>query len=462
MRSSSSGVLDGRRQSELGGRREAKGTRDSTSASAASVLEGGGGSTRGGGRDSVKGRDEGDTRSAGSALESKQAGGLPFLDAKPKFLSKEKDEKSIKYVEKPKLSKKEASKRTEPEDEDEESSEKLKNPEANKRSSSQSREKDPYLNLFTLQRSKNPENSGKKPTKSKHRSPSPTETSSISSVQSVSSTSEESTPPKQKQSLPKPKPIAKPPPKPKKDSESDAESSSIQSLSPSSESQASLTVSSDDDDRGRSRRSAKATKKGQIFRRDRPKSIGERHEDLEKALEEERRLRKKAEEERDRFHAMLKDMEGKTGEVGSETRRLQAEVKEAEAKFAEERVRILEKHSDEKAALEQAHDAALSELKVESKIESDRLLAEQKDSIFESKKVEIDKLKIEHEHIVSGLKAKHLEEMAKVISNAEATRQLESLATRMDQSTIFVDSIQKKISGEYLQNLKVSLFFYYK
>jgi hypothetical protein len=44
--------------------------------------------------------------------------------------------------------------------------------------------------------------------------------------------------------------------------------------------------------------------------------------------------------------------------------------------------------------------------------------------------------------------------MSKVISNSEATRQLELLTQKMEESSKFVDSMQQKLEGDHSYSIK--------
>lgn len=69
--------------------------------------------------------------------------------------------------------------------------------------------------------------------------------------------------------------------------------------------------------------------------------------------------------------------------------------------------------------------------------------------------LEAQKATVEREEEIAALKQAHLDEMAKIISNAEGARQLEMLAGKIENSSRFVDSMQQKLESEHAYSIKV-------
>ncbi|KAJ3113803.1 hypothetical protein HDU96_002894 [Phlyctochytrium bullatum] len=411
--------------------------------------------------------------------------GLPFLNPTPKFMEKEKKEKDAKSIQFADEKDDAASTKTPktkantPEPSAKKESNSDPKSESGESSNSESESEK------ASRKSKKAKDAKKRSSKKEEPKKSKLEKSTVASGGRKSTASKASDPKRSATKTPTPptKKTAKPAPKtseedvdeatepseaPKKggkdldadESQLDAtQSSSIQSLSPlSSDSPLSLSASDGGADDLSSvgakpskpapaaapRRESVVTKGGATKG---SRELEERIRELEQSLEDEKRKRREAEEEREVWKRKAEDAE-------AESRKARAELKETEAKHAEERVRMAEKHAEEKQAIEKAKEEEIQAVKESMREEAEKRLEEQKNSVAEAQKVELDKLRVTHEHALTEMKAKHLDEIAKLVTNAEATRQLESLATKMDESSKFVDSIQQKIHGEYISSLK--------
>ncbi|KAJ3196088.1 hypothetical protein HK101_010109 [Irineochytrium annulatum] len=149
------------------------------------------------------------------------------------------------------------------------------------------------------------------------------------------------------------------------------------------------------------------------------------------------------------------DEEGKRKVAEEDSKRTVAEKMEAEAKAAEERARMIELHTDDRIKAEERLASETARLRESLEEEKIKVLRELRDSMREANRIDLDKLSVEHDRVLAELTAAHLEEMAKVISNAEATRHLETLADRMDVSSKIVDTMQQRIENDYMQSLRL-------
>ncbi|KAJ3082636.1 hypothetical protein HK102_001545, partial [Quaeritorhiza haematococci] len=137
---------------------------------------------------------------------------------------------------------------------------------------------------------------------------------------------------------------------------------------------------------------------------------------------------------------------GATGAVDAEMELL--------AKSFEDKTALQEKWLSEKTLLEEHYESEMKAMKECHANEVQMLKKEMKDEMDAKIAIECGKLKVEQDQEVAALKQHNLDEMAKIISTAEAARTLEMLAGRVETSSRVVDVLQKKLESEHSYSVK--------
>ncbi|KAJ3022641.1 UNVERIFIED_CONTAM: hypothetical protein HDU68_009015 [Siphonaria sp. JEL0065] len=78
----------------------------------------------------------------------------------------------------------------------------------------------------------------------------------------------------------------------------------------------------------------------------------------------------------------------------------------------------------------------------------------EKQMMAETVKMELMKAKAEHEKTIAQLKSNHFDEMAKLISTADAAQQLETLTNKMQESSQRVDEMHHKLERDHSYSVK--------
>ncbi|KAJ3328063.1 hypothetical protein HDU76_010641 [Blyttiomyces sp. JEL0837] len=137
-----------------------------------------------------------------------------------------------------------------------------------------------------------------------------------------------------------------------------------------------------------------------------------------------------------------------------ESKKIELNLRSNEAKLSEERISLREKFADEKMKLVELHQAEIAALKETQLQEVEKAIRNEKQAISEIVAVEIAKARLEHDKELAQLKVAHLDEMAKVISTADAARQIEILTQKMEATSKFVDSMQEKVESDHSYSIK--------
>ncbi|KAJ3245517.1 hypothetical protein HDU78_009126 [Chytriomyces hyalinus] len=176
--------------------------------------------------------------------------------------------------------------------------------------------------------------------------------------------------------------------------------------------------------------------------------------ELQAKLREEQEQRKLVESEnsvtKDEIKEMLRKMEIERGLV----KQLEQKIKAQDEKVVHERSSASEKVDEIKTCLADAHEKEIALMKETHALELENAVKAEKQMISDLLKLEVAKSKAEHDNAVAVLKAKHFDEMSKLISTADAAHQLESLAHKMEESSRLVDCMHHKLETDHSYSVK--------
>ncbi|KAI8829835.1 hypothetical protein BJ741DRAFT_712516 [Chytriomyces cf. hyalinus JEL632] len=179
--------------------------------------------------------------------------------------------------------------------------------------------------------------------------------------------------------------------------------------------------------------------------------------ELQAKLREEQEQRKLVElensETKDEIKEMLRKMETERGLV----KQLEQKIKAQDEKVVHVRSSASEKVDEIKTCLADAHEKEIVLMKETHMLELENAVKTEKQMISDLLKLEVAKSKAEHDKAVAVLKAKHFDEMSKLISTADAANQLESLAHKMEESSRLVDCMHHKLETDHSYSVKVSV-----
>ncbi|TPX42688.1 hypothetical protein CcCBS67573_g10496 [Chytriomyces confervae] len=176
--------------------------------------------------------------------------------------------------------------------------------------------------------------------------------------------------------------------------------------------------------------------------------------ELQAKLREEQEQRKLVESEnsatKDEIKEMLRKMETERGLV----KQLEQKIKAQDEKVVHVRSSASEKVDEIKTCLADAHEKEIALMKETHALELENAVKTEKQMISDLLKLEVAKSKAEHDKAVAVLKAKHFDEMSKLISTADAAHQLESLAHKMEESSRLVDCMHQKLETDHSYSVK--------
>ncbi|KAJ3402624.1 hypothetical protein HDU80_004924 [Chytriomyces hyalinus] len=175
--------------------------------------------------------------------------------------------------------------------------------------------------------------------------------------------------------------------------------------------------------------------------------------ELQAKLREEQEQRKLVESEnsvtKDEIKEMLRKMETERGLV----KQLEQKIKAQDEKVVHVRSSASEKVDEINTCLADAHEKEIALMKETHALEN--AVKTEKQMISDLLKLEVAKSKAEHDKAVAVLKAKHFDEMSKLISTADAAHQLESLTHKMEESSRLVDCMHHKLETDHSYSVKV-------